>query len=290
MTDLDSRLRLADPVGDPAALDVDDRRLADGVAAILAVAPPTLWTRLRSRTAAVIAGFVAVFVIGTGVAFAAGLPQGVIRAFNDEPAAPGAPVPWNAHDIRLAATLPLDHGRRLQVWTAVNDLNGGTCEDDQVIAPDGRAPDRGHSCQGSYPTGATPGATPTPDPDVFFVHPAMDLGPFQPDTTMEPVFYFGRIYDPAVTHAVLRLPGRPDQPFALDSSGRWGIVQMPSGWAEAPTQVGHAVLFDQAGRIVSSEDLATLDATPDTRYKADGSIAPHQPDGADGPTTQHSFP
>ncbi len=261
---------------------MSESHLRAGLVAVFAAQRPTLRSRLRSRTVAVIAGFVAVFAIGTGVAFAAGIPQEVLRVFANEPTAPGAPVPWNAHDIRLAATLPLDHGRHLQIWTAVNDLNDGACTDYQVISASGRSRDAGHGCNGSYPTGAKPGATPTPDPDVFFVYSAMDLGQFQPDTTMEPVFYFGRIYDPAVTRAVLRIPGRPDRPFLLDSSGRWGIVEMPKGWAESATPVGQALLFDAAGKVVATDDLATLKARPDVKYKADGTVVPPEP--YSGPT------
>ncbi len=276
MTELDARLRAADPVPDPAAVAVDDRRLADGLAAIVALAPPTRWTRLRSRTAALVAALVAVFAVGTGIAFAAGVPQQVLRVFAGEPASPGQPVPWNAHDIRLAATLPLDRGRHLQIWTAVNDLNDGPCTDYQVVSATGHARDRGHSCEGSYPSGTTPGATPTPDPDVFFVYPAMNLFPFQPDNAVDPEVYVGRFYDPAATGAVLSLAGHPDRPFTVDGTGRWGIVELPAGTGDPGPgrDAGHVLVRDAHGRVVSTVDLATLTARPDTNYKADGTVAP----------------
>jgi hypothetical protein len=271
MTDLDTRLRALDPIPDPATLDVSDATLRAGLVAILAAEPPTIWTRLRSRTVAVIAGFVAIFAVGTGIAFAAGIPADVRRAFADEPMAPGAPVPWNAHDIRLAATLPLDRGRTLQIWTAVNDLNDGPCTDYQLITPDGRARDRGHGCEGSYPNDAKPGVV-VHDPALVLEYPSIDLQWFQPDPTPEPLFFAGRIYAAGVTRVVLRIPGRPDRAFTLDSTDRWAIVEMPAGWGQNDDQPGHALLYDAAGHLVSTFDLRTFEATPKVFYESDGTI------------------
>jgi hypothetical protein len=272
VTDLDTRLQALDPIPDPAALEVSDAALRSGLAAAFAAESPTIWTRLRSRTVAVIAGFVAVFAVGTGIAFAAGIPADVRRAFADEPMAPGAPVPWNAHDIRLAATLPLDRGRTLQIWTAVNDLTDGPCTDYQVVDPGGRARDLDSGCEAAYLAGK-PGVAPH-DPGVQPEYPAVQLDELLPDGPHGPIYDIAQIVAPGVVRAVLRVQGSRDRTFELDAASGWGVVRLPGSGDDGALYTGTplVVLYDRAGHVVSTINLDTDRVTPDVFYRLDGTV------------------
>lgn len=292
--DLLVRLRALDPVPATTTPPVSDRlgdRLAAELAGILAT-PGTraprrglrreLRRRLHRRAGRLVVGLVALLVIGSGVAYAVGLPHDVVAAFAGEHETAGAPVPWGAHDVTLAATLPLNRGRVLQVWEAANVLNG-TCEYDRLLSATGVARNLGGGCQGGYPTDSTPGVSPAPG-SVVLLHQAMDVQQLHPDRISDgPTFYYGRIFEPGVTRVDLRVPGHPAIPFTLVSGSTWGVVELPTdpgGGAFDPSGIT-VVLRDRHGAVRSTIDMTTFTTTPCDLYRADGTV-----DGQSGCTSR----
>ncbi len=275
------RLRALDPAPAPPAVsggELGDRLTAE-LGRILAT-PVTRapgrgwwWRRLHSHTGRLAAALVALVVVGTGVAYAVGLPHDVIAVFAGEPQATGAPVPWGAHDVHLAATLPLDRGRVLQVWEAANDLNG-TCEYDRLLSATGIARNLGGGCEGGFRNGATPGVTPAPA--SVLLHLSMEVQPLYPDRVSDgPTFYYGQVFEPGITGVDLHVPGHPVIPFTLVSGGTWGVVKLPRdpGSGSSFDSAGiTVVLRDRQGAVQSTIDMTSDNATPCDFYRADGTI------------------
>lgn len=275
------RLRAVNPIPDVAEFRSDDEvRIADTLRIIFTNAVERrsqnrlAWFVSR-RGGQLFAALIAFLMVGTGVAYAIGLPRDVMAAFAGEGQPTGAPVPWGAHAVKLSATLPLGQGEVLQVWTAANDLNG-SCEYNRVLSKANVARNLGGGCEGGYPSNTKAGDQPAASSSVTLLHQSMDVQNIFPNgtkTSGSARYYFGQIFEPGVSEVKLVVPGHRPIPFILAPGGSWGIVKVPASTdGDVYDSSGvKVVLFGKNGVVRSTIDMATYLAEPCISYRANGS-------------------
>ena len=280
--DLMDRLRDLDPARPYPGQPTEDGSEAE-LAAILAhpVDRPTrgrLRRALRRHSARTVAGLLALLVIGGGVAYAAGVPDDVRRAFAGFAAEPrgAAPVPWGDNPARMVASLPLGDGRTVQQWESDNDLNG-TCLYRRVVDPAGTIRDDAAGCQGFYPSGAPAGIRPTPNSGVYFVYQAVEVTSLQPDMPAHPVpdtlydvptWYFMHIYAAEVSSIQLVVPGH--KAVTATIRGHWAVVRSPVTSAQEGTAPMSLRFLDSGGRVRWTYDINSGRTNPCSEYRSYG--------------------
>jgi hypothetical protein len=200
--------------------------------------------KARRRVVVTVTTVVLVGVVG-GAAAAAGLiPAGVSRAFRSLGSSGNGVT-----DARMVAETTTSSGIRVQIWTGHNS-NGGVCEYDRTVAPDGHGEDGSVSCFAT-PNGTASGPQPA-DPFTGGLEPAgkpLPLLAYEVTaiTTMPAVTRIALVYDSGETiplsfnratgYAVAVVPARLDPESsnlnAYDINGKViaTIAQRPTGCA-----------------------------------------------------------
>lgn len=263
------RLKALDSGADPAAACSDaavDAEIAR-ITALPTDRAPCRRVSLRRVGWRGAAGALAFGAIGVGAAYAAGIPQDVIRVFTDQHTPAGLPGPWGAHNVTLAASLPLEGGGKIQVWTADNQLNG-TCSYFRLVDVGTSVRDLGNGCEGSSTSPSVPGGA---APQLSHQSVEVQRLSYQTDEGPATVL-IGQVFDPAVSRGAVEVPDEKAVPLTFSADKHWAVVRLPVG--VNPGVTGSTLrLYTPGGSVASTVDLVDYSASPEVFYNADGSVA-----------------
>lgn len=261
------RLKVLNPADDPAAACSD--AAVDAEIARITALPTDRAPRRRVSIRRVgwrgAAGALALGAIGVGAAYAAGIPQDVIRIFTDQHTPAGLPAPWGAHKVTLAASLPLEGSGKIQVWTADNQLNG-TCSYFRLVDVGTSVRDLGNGCEGSATSTSALGGAPQ------LSHQSVEVQRLSYQTDEGPAtVLIGQVFDPAVSRGAVKIPDEKAVPLTFSADKHWAVVRLPVG--VNPGVTGSTLrLYTPGGSVASTVDLVDYSASPKVFYSADGSV------------------
>lgn len=221
-------------------------------------------TRIGWRAAV---GALAFGVVGIGAAYAAGIPQDVVRIFANQHTPAGAPGPWGAQNVTLAATVPVDGGSSIEVWTADNQL-GGTCDYYRLVTVGQSVRDLGNGCEGAS---VATGASGTPPPQLL--HLSVDVQRLSYQTGEgSSVILVGRVFDSTVSRGAVNVPEEEPVPLTFSADRRWVVARLPVG-VDPGVDGSTMRLFTAGGSVTSTVDLVDYSTRPNVFYNADGSVS-----------------